>query len=511
MELDRLALPSAAATVELAASPQSPGPTERPLLRALQIVAVSSQAGSSSQLGLGPPSALTDGNPATFWSEGNPGGGRGEFVTFRREAAAFPIRALAFVPLPTSLPNNSAASLPRSLWLIGEDGTRLRVRLPDAPEPGRRYWVVPDKPLSWRCLSVVLDDSAPVRAEHPGATVLAEVEAYTDLDFGNGLQRLVQDLGASGVRAGQAADSLSTLGPAVAGPVRTAWPKLSAEGRRRAVRVLAGHIESDAIARATLVMALDDSDADVRKAAFGSLLAAGPTARLPLEQRITTAGESGDAAALALARRAPQETIGPLLDALALKGGGDRSALREAIAIACQDGGETVLATVRTWSAASSPDPSTRAALALALAGARSVESARTLATEILVAVAPHASTFDDRWRLVQAARALPVLPEVDAWLAEVAKGEEHWMLRAAALEALAERGTAQHSSVAIDALARDPYPRVRIAAAVALAKRASSFVGACDARQVANGAGCRARSARRATGRRGGVAQGRG
>jgi HEAT repeat protein len=86
-----------------------------------------------------------------------------------------------------------------------------------------------------------------------------------------------------------------------------------------------------------------------------------------------------------------------------------------------------------------------------------------------VASASPRAEAFEDRWRLVQASRALTAAPEVDAWLASLAKDEERWMLRAAAIEALAERKSEQNARVAAGAL-RDPYPRVRAAAAAALA-----------------------------------------
>ena len=154
-----------------------------------------------------------------------------------------------------------------------------------------------------------------------------------------------------------------------------------------------------------------------------------------------------------------------------------------------------------------------RASLALALAAAQPTAGAQPLALELLRATAPKADAFEDRWRLVSAARLLPPDPEVDAWLVALAKDEERWMLRAAAIEGLAEHKAAQTEAIATSAL-RDAYPRVRMAAATALGPHRGAQTAARDqraARQVADGPRRRARRDRDAAGRGAGAAQSRG
>ncbi len=472
IEPARLAPPEVATdeAVELSAAAHSPGPAGAPLFRALRLVGVSSQL-SGSTLG-----ALTDGDSATYWRVGNPAGSAGEFATFHRDAGGLPLRALAITPLPRGLDSSAGASVARTLWLAGEDGARVRVRLPDAPEAGRRYFVVPAKPWPWHCLSVIVAESAPVVAGKPGPTVLAEVEGYTELDFGGGLDQLVKDLGGSGPESGEAAHLLVALGPQVAAKLREAWPKLSAQGRRRAVPVLAAWAEREAAARDALAAALDDGDAGVSKAAFEALLAAGPNARAVLRPRIAKADARGDATALALARKAPAESLDALLAALAADGGSTRAALHQAISEACQAGGDAAVTAVRAWCQGASAGVTQQAVVALALSRLKQPASARALAAELLASAAPHAELFEDRWRLVAAARALPSSPAVDAWLAALAKDEPRWMLRAAAIQALAERAAAQRTAVASAALESDPYPRVRAAASAALAKDPGSL-----------------------------------
>jgi hypothetical protein len=456
------------AEVELAASAQSPGPKGPPLLRSLGRAAVSTGSGAMT--------ALTDGSAATYWSAGSAALATGEFASFRRDGGGFAIRAFAVTPLPAGLPGGNAVVAPRALWLVGDDGARIRVKLPDAPAAGARYFAVPPKPLAWRCLSVVIDDVAPPSANQAAQTVLAEIEAYTDLDFGGGIDRLLAELAGGGPAAGDAAHLLGSLGPEVAAKLQAAWPKLSAAARRRAVQALGGAVEQQQTARNVIALALDDEDADVSKAASALLLEGGPSARAVLVARVAKADASGDAAALALARKAPREAINALLNALAASGGHDRRALREAIARACQDGGDPVVATTRAWLAAPPASAAERAIVARVLSRMQQPESARKLSAEIVAADAPTAKDFEQLWRLASAARALSPEPSIDAWLARLAKEDEHWMVRSEALAALAERGSAQHLEVASAALESDPYPRVRIAASSVLAKEPSAL-----------------------------------
>jgi hypothetical protein len=253
--------------------------------------------------------------------------------------------------------------------------------------------------------------------------------------------------------------------------LREAWPKLPPPARRRAVRVLGDHAAREAGAREQLSAALDDPDADVRAAAFAALLAAGPEARALLLPRAAQAGATGDAAATALARQAPHESLPALLAALAAEGGSERPALREAVEVASQNGGSEALPTVRAWAETNAQNIAARASLALALSRA---QSTAPLAAELLAADVVHADRFEDRWRLVQASRALPADAAVDGWLAALAKDDERWMLRSAAIAALSERRAAQHTDVAVAALG-DAYPRVRAQAAGVLGSEPSA------------------------------------
>jgi len=112
-----------------------------------------------------PPATLTDGDPATFWTEAAAGSGEGQFVTFR------------------TLPQIGVHGLQVDTGT--EPGVRrLLVRLPGGPSyvtpelpSGASTWVFP-QPWSGSCLQVVVLEVAD-EAEH---AMLAELSVLTELD-----------------------------------------------------------------------------------------------------------------------------------------------------------------------------------------------------------------------------------------------------------------------------------------------------------------------------------------
>ncbi|MFI5306379.1 MAG: HEAT repeat domain-containing protein [Polyangiales bacterium] len=453
--------------VELAAKSESPGPTGAPLLQALFATAASNSGPAATA---SPTSALTDRNPTTYW---NAGAG-GEFVTFHVDAGGYPIRTLGLTLLPQTLPPGAVASAPRGLWLIGDAGAQVHVQLPDATVQGQRYFVVPEQPLTWGCISVVVDPLAATAGRKHADIALTEVEAYTELDFGGGTDRLLRDLAAGGAQGSRAASLLPRVGAEIAPKLRAAWPQLSEMARRQVVHAVAAFAEKQPEARELLAVAASDSDSEVSKGAFDALVVAGPASRALLLPRIAQADAAGDSAALALARHAPREAIAVLLEAL--RGEGlKRRALHEAISVAVQSGGDEMTALIRAFCATEAASPTERAALAVALSRLDHPPTARALAGELADAGAPKAESFEDRWRWVAALRSLPASPELDGWLTKLAREDERWMLRASALEALAERQAAQRVASALEALDHDQYPRVRMVAAQALAKEPSA------------------------------------
>jgi hypothetical protein len=449
---------------EVAVTDRAPVPNlgSGPVLRVLRSTSDSTLGGEVSESDRA--MTVTDGDLRTYWSDNRDEGGHAAFVTFAVESEGRPIRALAIVPSPlgVALPKARRPATPRALRLVSDQTAGVRVRLPAQPEAGRRYFILLDPPLAVRCITLLVE-ADPNRATSPVPVMLAEVEAYTEADF-TGIAPLVQELDSDGDE-GDANVILLSNTPAAADAILQAWPKLASRGRRRAVRILTSLSTREPAARDALGLALAEPDEPTRDAAFNALLHAGAAGRAVLMPQIASAGEQGDQAALALARAAPTETIRPLLSALLQPGGSDRAQLRTAIGDAVAVGGTHILAAISGFAQVNPDAVSMRAALALALAR---VPGAQPLAAELLAAEARHAQAFPDRWRLLQAARALPNDSALDPWLAEIARGDERWMLRVAAIEALDARGAARAHLIASDALG-DANPRVRMAAAAAL------------------------------------------
>lgn len=457
---------------EIAARPESPGPEGPPLLgRALHFVAASSGAGVESDPALTPvPQALADGDPATVWMEGHGGPGRWEFATAHFDASERPIRAIALVPSPSDPELARELGRPRSLWLVGDAGERLHVTLPEDPadRPGERYWIdLGDDPVRWRCVSVVFDEIIAPEGAARGSVraALAEVALYTDLDYGEGLESLIAELERGGRGASRAAQLLGSLGPEAVPPLLALWERLGPQGRRRAVRVFAAQAREHAEAREALGKAAASEEAEVRQAAIAALGEAGPEARDMLAELAAEPGDGGDAAALALG--VMEGTLPRLLELLEVEGAPERPAIRRAIGRAVQRAGERTTEAAAAW-LGDGPGASAAAAATLALAGA---PGGREAAAGALRETAPRAERFTDRWRLVAAAAKLPADPPVDDWLATLARDADPWMLRAAAVGALAERGAPQAAEAARRAL-DDDYPRVRRAGVEALADR---------------------------------------
>lgn len=110
------------------------------------------------------------------------------------------------------------------------------------------------------------------------------------------------------------------------------------------------------------------------------------------------------------------------------------------------------------------------AQVALALAGTPLDAEAVAAIRDVIASEAP---TFDRLYAAVQASAGAGRDEAVDTWLQRMAAEHELWMVRRAAIEALAARGVL--SSASLNRGLRDPYPRVRMAAMTALPKKTAS------------------------------------
>lgn len=460
-------------SIEVTASPELPGTNAPPKLHSLQVRGVSSLAGHEAPWLGSPVNALSDGDASTAWSTRPELGGRGELATATIDTAGLKVRAVALIPSAASSASSGNAAAPRSLWLVSDSGPVLHVALPQPSQAGRRYWIALPEPTAWRCLSIVLDDTGVPLGELRSAA-LAELEVYTDLDFEGGLEQIVKDIASAGPEASRAVDLLRRVGPSVIAPLVSAAQTMPPSGRARVVRVWSGYT-AHAAAIAALRAALDDPDAKVAALAIEGLAHGGPDAHAALATRIATKGSVGDAAALVLARTAPVQALSAIVAALSA-GQTERPRLREALAGACDRSGATCVERVRAWRMTASaenaavPSVQARAAAALALSGLTGRAGVSQLVVELIASCIQDAQAFEDRWRLVLAAKGAAANDAIDAWLAKLAVEDERWMLRSASVQTLAERHSPQATPAARKAL-EDAYPRVRLAAAQMLAR----------------------------------------
>lgn len=443
-------IPEVANEPELLADSTRPSPLsdDLPLVRAVIPRATTSTAGIASAMAP-PPVALLDGDVSTAWLEGHPGNGRWEAATFGWIAAGLRAHHVALVP-PAE-----PARAPAAIWLV-HDGGRVRVR---APEVAGIWWITLPEALATRCLSVVLD--APAGDPSSAHTGFAELRVFTEVETGGGLDALFAKLAGGGTEADEAARVLTLVGEAAMPEVVRRWPDMPTTERRALVPLLARTLSRDD-ARALLQAAARADDPMLREAALDACERGGAPGHRALAELVTDASV-GDEASVRVARVAPSVALGPLLAAISLEGGAARPALRDALRAAAARAPESEDQVV-AW-VLGAPTTSARAAVTLALAPA---EETRALATRVIGSF-ENAEAFEDRWRVASAARFLP-RTLTSHWVSSFVRADE-WMLRREGAHTAATWPHDEESRALVRTLLEDPYPRVRAAAATALAK----------------------------------------
>lgn len=422
-----------------------------PLVRALAVASTSSSAGAGTEFAP-PPLALVDQDPATDWVEGHPGDGAWEFVTARWTAPDLPLRALAL----------QRSARPEVAWpaevFVLHDGGRLRVALPADTAPGARAFVELPQPLATRCLAVIV---APFEGEGGGHVGFAALDAYTEVDFGGGLEALMARLAGGGERGAIAARVLARVGPEVLAPLLARWPDMPPAERILATDVFLAQLPN-VDAREAVLRAATDADERVRAHAIEGAETRG--AKDVLAELVAVPGGPGDDAALRLARLAPREAAAPILAAIA--GPDERPVLRRALRQAYEQGAPASL--ILGWLQQAPVRARAHAALGLASSDAApALEVARTL----VAGTVEHALDFPERWRLLRAVEHLGVGANTRAFVRTQTEAEE-WMMRASALEVFARcEDCADAARERARALLRDETPRVRVAAIEALAQ----------------------------------------
>jgi HEAT repeat protein len=456
-------------------------PKGRPVASFHFTAASTTAAAGSDARDLGPPAAVDDGDPATAWSEGLGGDGRGEFLTARAGAGGAVVRGLRIVPGDAASARRFAArNRVRKLQLsLGpRDDERFDVELPEdaATDAGRfrePYWVALPRPVAASCATIVITEVTPGTEAAPpksfGATAISELAIFTELDGPDGAERLVAEVARAADCASRVTDLVALGGAAV---LPTAQAVMSA----------GGHTPP----RECLVDALTRLEPTPRNPIVVEALVAAVTGASDKEERLVTAAlrRAADPPVVALVellnapgtladdRARAARLLGALDDAraaLALLGvvGRGPQAQRDAIVLALAgapklDAGTLFAAIERGGTEANRQADLLRVVPAVV----KRAPEAGAPALDVLRAALPPARPFDVRGRAVIALGALgsPALPV----LAEVRAHAEDPVLRHLAARELAAIGGPE-ATAALRAALVDGDPRVRETAAEGL------------------------------------------
>jgi HEAT repeat protein len=214
------------------------------------------------------PSAMTDGDLSTVWSEGSPGtSGRGQFIVFGAPSEV-PIQKLAITIAPPKPDERGAA--PKRFFLATRDKL-FTVNVPEDAwtHPGRAYDITLPEAVKSSCMALVLEDAYP-SAKTPPDVSIAEITAYSELDGPDAtLEKVAQDLGAG--RQAQIAEAiLKRAGNSALPAIEAVWPKLDIVGRTRAIDVTEG-ASCGATATRLFLNGLCERDANIRRKATHAL------------------------------------------------------------------------------------------------------------------------------------------------------------------------------------------------------------------------------------------------
>jgi HEAT repeat protein len=202
--LSPLPAPSAEKLVARRGDPAMP--TGRPIGGFVWLSTSTTRGAGGDARALTTPIELNDADPATAWTEGLGGDGRGEFLTARTSAGGYSVRALRIIPGDgASLQAFRAKNRLRRFQIALGPGRdqRFDVEIPvdpaaDAARWREPYWVPLPKAVPSSCVTIILgevysgSDAAPPKTF--GVTALSDLAVFTDLDGPDGANRLVGDL-----------------------------------------------------------------------------------------------------------------------------------------------------------------------------------------------------------------------------------------------------------------------------------------------------------------------------
>jgi HEAT repeat protein len=412
--------------------------------------------------------ALTDGKVETTWSEARTGDGHGEFVTMRAPSE-LPIHSLVITVAP-SMPKAGGAA-PRTFYVTTDEKAFLVTMPEDAwLKPGQTYDVPFPAPVRTGCVAIVLD-GAYAHDTTPEVTI-AEVEAVTTFDAdGAKLADVAKALGTP--RGEEAAALLRRATAEGLAAVVTEYPTLDARGRALAVDVASSAGACDGPAAELLTRALADRETEVRRRALGRIERCGKAAGPALVLAVSGEDEPRRlAAAPLLATVAPSLAIEPLAEQMGKGKPETRRAIRGAFARASVGATRDKLLALL----ARREMPLVARLDLLRAMGAKLAElrPEADVALADLLRASPDMTT---RYLLTQPlahlARAREATSGELSRLAELARRDPEWPVRAHAVELSA--AIAPLAPIVI-AAASDPEPRVREAA---LRGIASSRLGA--------------------------------
>jgi HEAT repeat protein len=314
-------------------------PADPPLARLLLATGASTAIGA--------PAAVTDGDPATTWSEGRATDGHGEFLVMRAPADVPIARLSITIAPPTPSPHGAA---PRSFFLVTEKRT-IAVTLPEDgwTRPGVAYDIPLVDPLQASCLTLVLDKAYPRSGVPYPEVTIAELTAYSAFDApGATLDQVAKALGGGGARGEAAKAVLVRSGDAGLAAAAAAFGSLDAAGRALAIDAAIGAGTCEASAP-LLLTSMADHDREVARKGREKLERCGKRAMPALlaALRAPDDAQRGNAAKLAAAI-APGEAIDALVDALARGDAPTRGAVRSGLAKAARGAKKEKLAALVT-------------------------------------------------------------------------------------------------------------------------------------------------------------------
>lgn len=423
------------------------------------------------------PSLLTDGKSDTAWTEQRPGDGHGEFVTMRAPSE-LPIHSLVVTIAPGKPKPDGAA--PRTFFLALDDRL-VQVTMPEDAwqKPEQSYEIPLPTPAKTTCVALVLDEAYARGSAAPEVTV-AELAALTKFDVdGAKLADVARALGSP--RGEEAAALLRRAGDEGLAAVVAEYAAMDARGRALAVDVASSVGSCKGPAAELLTRALADRDVEVRRRALGRIERCGKSAGDALVLAVRSDDEAVRAAAAPLlATVASSVAIEPLAEQMGKGGSETRRAVRGAFARAAASASRDRLLNLLT-----KRDLPLVARLDLLRATGAKLPELRPEADAAIADLLRGSPDMPTRYLLAQPLAHLARAPDATSGelsrLAELARRDPDWAVRARAVELAA--GIAPLASTIV-AAAGDPEPRVREAALRAMAQT-SLVAGAAAASQA--------------------------